>query len=321
MTANLTLRTLAEEFVLYKQRIGYAYGTHGQLLMRYVTHAEVNFSGIVTPNKNSVNGFLYDISNSTGTLYNAMSAIREFGKYLSIRGYKDTYVIPPKSSPVLDPEPPYFFTSSEIKLFFETCDTVQPNNNYPGRELVLPALFRVLYCCGLRCKEARTLLCENMRLKDGFFDVMQSKGPKSRRIYISDELSEYLLNYDSSIHTLFPTGRKCFFPSRNDTFYGSGVVSNNFNRFWSEAFPNFPLTSRPRAYDFRHHFVWENLNRWAKEGLDMNVMLPYLARYMGHQHIKSTLYYFRFVPDFFPVFADMVNPLEAVLPEVPYEED
>jgi len=28
-------------------------------------------------------------------------------------------------------------------------------------------------------------------------------------------------------------------------------------------------------------------------------MLPYLMNYMGHRHIKNTLYYFHFVPEFF----------------------
>jgi integrase len=89
---------------------------------------------------------------------------------------------------------------------------------------------------------------------------------------------------------------------------------------WMLAFPTFTLKSRPRAYDFRHHFVWANLNRWATEGIDVNVMLPYLTRYMGHQNVSSSLYYFRFVPEFFPTFSEMAKSLESILPEVPDEE-
>jgi integrase/recombinase XerD len=70
----------------------------------------------------------------------------------------------------------------------------------------------------------------------------------------------------------------------------------------------------------RHHFAWTNLNRWVQEGADVNVMLPYLMRYMGHSHIKSTLYYFHFVPEFFGTFAEKTKSLESLLPEVPYEE-
>lgn len=71
---------------------------------------------------------------------------------------------------------------------------------------------------------------------------------------------------------------------------------------------------------FRHHFAWTNLNRWAAEGLDLNAMLPYLMRYMGHQSVRETLYYFHFVPEFFPTYRKMVEPLEDLIPEVPYEE-
>jgi len=320
MLSNKSLRTLAEEFIIYKQSIGHIYKTHGQYLMNYVMYAENHFMEISLPDKKSITGYLDELSDEPGSLYNATAVLREFGKYLSIRGCTDTYIIPAKSNPVLDPDPPYFFTAKEIKLFFQACDTIQPHKSFPGRELVFPALFRLLYCCGLRCKEARTLLCENIHLNDCFLDIVQSKGPKSRRIYISTELSMYLKSYDASICLLFP-GRKYFFPHRNDSCYGSGAIASNFKRFWRKAFPYFLLSSRPRAYDFRHHFVWANLNRWAKEGLDVNAMLPYLIRYIGHQHIKSTLYYFRFVPDFFPAFADMAKPLESILPEVPYEEE
>lgn len=87
-----------------------------------------------------------------------------------------------------------------------------------------------------------------------------------------------------------------------------------------EAFPEFKLTARPRAYDFRHHLAWANLNRWAEDGLDLNVMLPYLMRYMGHQNVSETLYYFHFVPEFFPAYKKMAAVLEDVIPEVPDEE-
>ena len=80
------------------------------------------------------------------------------------------------------------------------------------------------------------------------------------------------------------------------------------------------MTERPRAYDFRHHFAWTNLNKWAVEGLDVNAMIPYLMRYMGHQSVKETLYYFRFVPEFFHTNKSMSESLEELLPEVTDEE-
>ena len=201
---------------------------------------------------------------------------------------------------------------------FEKIDNVKPQPSFKGREFVLPTLFRLLYCCGLRCKEARTLLCENVHTDEYYLDIIQSKGPKSRRIFISHELTDCLNEYDERIRILFPK-RKYFFPNGNGC-YSSNFISGNFKRFWLEAFPDFEMTTRPRAYDFRHHFAWANLNRWAADGLDVNVMLPYLMRYMGHQTVTETLYYFHFVPEFFQTYRDMTKSLDDIIPEVPYEE-
>ena len=318
MSKEHTIRSLAEEFILYKQQLGCIYETSGYYLLNYVAYAEKNRTGETLPNKESVTGYLDTLADSPGSLYGTVAVLREFGRHLIKRGYSNIYIIPPKIVRQQTPEPPYFFTTKEIRRFFEVCDSIKQFPHFKWRELVIPAMFRLLYCCGMRCKEVRTLLYEDVHLNAGFLDVKQSKGPKDRRIYISAELVEYLKKYEKSISFLSHS-RKYFFPSGN-TCYGSGAISGNFRRIWKLAYPDFVLTSRPRAYDFRHHFAWTNLNRWAVEGLDINAMLPYLMRYMGHQSIKDTLYYFHFVPEFFPIYSDMSKETEYIIPEVPNDE-
>ena len=310
-----SLRENAADFIVYKRSIGYVYDGSERLLNRYVDYAEKAEAGIQYPTKAVTDNYLAKISNAAGTLYGSVAVLREFSRFLLARGYRRAYMIPPKTVSQPVPEDPYFFTEEEISAFFRELDLIKPNKSFKGRELVIPALFRLLYCCGLRCKEARMLECRDVHLGELYIDVMQSKGPKSRRIFISRELSDYLSGYEESISLLFP-GREYFFPS-SAGFYSSTAVSANFRRFWEKAFPDFVITTRPRAYDFRHHFAWANLNRWAAEGLDVNAMLPYLMRYMGHQSVSETLYYFHFVPEFFPTYKSMSAPLEDLLPEVP----
>ena len=74
----------------------------------------------------------------------------------------------------------------------------------PGRPYVYPALYRFLYCYGARCGEARHLRCENVHLNDGYLDILQSKGHRDRRLFLSDELISYLKDYDSAIGFCFP---------------------------------------------------------------------------------------------------------------------
>ena len=58
------------------------------------------------------------------------------------------------------------------------------------------------------------------------------------------------------------------------------------------------------------------MNRWLKEGKDVNSMLPYLMRYMGHQDIESTLYYFHLVPEIYREIIEKSSFFEDLLPEV-----
>jgi integrase len=318
MDNNKKLRQLADDFVVYKKSIGYIYDSAQSLLDRYVDYAEKVSPDTIYPEKSVTDKYLDSLVGAPGTLYITVSTLREFSNYLFLNGYEKAYVIPPKTASLPVPEAPYFFTEDEISAFFEELDKVEPHSSFKGRDVVLPVIFRLLYCCGLRCKEARTLVCDNVHTDEHYIDILQSKGPKSRRIFISQELAEYLDEYNVRISLLFPN-RKYYFP-HGDSCYGSSAISTNFRRFWKKAYPDFIITTRPRAYDFRHHLVWANLNRWAAEGLDVNVMLAYLMRYMGHQNISETLYYFRFVPEFFPTFRELSKSLEDIIPEVPDEK-
>jgi integrase len=235
-----------------------------------------------------------------------------------MNGYDNAYILHPKRGTRLDPHLPHFFVPAEIKVFFDRCDKTPKRGEWPGRELVIPAVFRLLYCCGLRCREARMLLCSDVYLEGKHIDIKASKG-RSRRIFISDGLAEVLKRYDERIARIIPD-RAYFFPRNQREPYKEGFISTNFNRIWRVALPYFHSPIKPRAYDFRHHFAYANLNRWAEQGKDVNVMLAFLMRYMGHVSIQSTLYYFHFVPEYFGAFAQKARALESLVPEVPHEE-
>ena len=45
-------------------------------------------------------------------------------------------------------------------------------------------------------------------------------------------------------------------------------------------------------------------------------MLAYLMKYMGHQDIENTLYYFHLVPDIYDAIVTKASIFEELLPEV-----
>ncbi|MCF1686248.1 tyrosine-type recombinase/integrase [Tetragenococcus halophilus] len=312
------INALIVKFLSYKRSLGYVYDTQERYLKHYQKHMEKNFPCLLIPDKVSTDSFLNLFQGQSGGLYNIMASLREFSRYLLQIGYSEVYIIPPKQSPKLHPEPPFFFSEKEISLFFQTCDLFAKERSIsPIRSLAIPAEFKLLYCCGLRPKEARELLVKNVHITEKYIDIMQSKGPKSRRIYIHDELVSFLLLYNRAMNEFLPD-RIYFFPKDTKKPYSKGAIYYNFALIWRRAFPDWQ-NKLPRLYDFRHHFAWANINQWAREKTDINIMLPYLMRYMGHNCIKHTLYYFRFVPDFYSDYKNLSQKLNDLLPEVPYE--
>lgn len=313
---NKTLSELINEFVEYKKQNGHTYTTAEYHLNKYLDFSTGHAPAENIPSKNIVNTFLNRYASTPGNLYNIAASLREFSRYLIGLGYTSAYIIPPGKISLPTPVQPYLFTNNEIKAFFVACDSIKYDYHVPKRHIVLPAMYRLLYCCGLRCKEARTLRSENVHLTENYMDILHSKGPKSRRIFMSLELTECLRAYDTNINTII-SDRTFFFPSRKDNPYSADAFQKNFLKIWYTAFPEKKCDGVSiRAYDFRHHFAYANMNRWLREETDINVMLPYLMKYMGHQDIESTLYYFHLIPDIYDVIVKKSSLFEGLLPEV-----
>lgn len=311
-----SLLELIDRFVSYKKDNGYQYQTGAYYLKKYTLFVAETAPETMIPDKKSVEGFLEKLQDTPGSLYNAAAFLREFSRYLIARGYSGAYLIPSGRLRLPTPVQPYFFTAEEITAFFKECDGMIENAYLKGRHMVFPAMFRMLYCCGIRCKEARTLARENVHLNQEYLDIIQSKGPKSRRVYISSEFAGYLADYDKQMNRLLPD-RMTFFPNREDRPYSASCLEQNFLRSWYAAFPDKKDSGMSiRAYDFRHHFVYFNMNRWLRKGADVNAMLPYLMRYMGHSDVKNTLYYFHLVPDIYGGILEMSSHSERLIPEV-----
>lgn len=313
---NKTLSDLLNEFIEYKNQNGYAYTTAKYYLDKYLTFSTSYAPDENIPSKNTVNTFLNRYASKPGSLYNIAAILREFSRYLIGLAYTSAYIIPTGKVSLPMPVQPYLFTADEVDAFFDACDSIKYDCHVPKRYIVLPAMYRLLYCCGLRCKEVRTLQSENVHLTENYIDILQSKGLKSRRIFISQELSEYLQSYDRIMDAFFPD-RLFFFPSRKDSPYSADGFQKNFLKIWYTAFPEKKCDGVSiRAYDVRHHFAYANMNRWLRAGKDINVMLPYLMKYMGHQEIENTLYYFHLIPDIYDAIVKKSSLFEGLLPEV-----
>jgi len=306
--------------VATKRAVGYAYETAEYYLHDFDSHCSLHAKCKSLSRELVLEWAPIKDGENPGTHRVRLSPIRELGKHMQSLGVSDAFVLPTSMSRKVERYVPHFFTTQELRAFFMACDNLKSHGAACARHLVLPVFFRLLYCCGLRTCEARTLRVENVDLQNGQIDIIESKGHRSRRVPLPQDLLKLFKTYDVRMSEIY-SGRIYFFPTTRSACYNCTNVSAVFRKIWKAAGLEQGCGNRPRAYDFRHHFALSNLNRWIAAGIDVDSRLPYLSRYMGHSSMQSTDYYLHLVPEFFHTFCEKVRATEALLPEVDYEKE
>ena len=249
------------------------------------------------------------------TLIRRITPIRQFAKYLNSIGI-EAYVIPSGIPAKGIRYVPHIYTKDELRAFFHALDQCDYNRNFPARYLVVPVIFRVLYCCGLRSSEVIGLKVEDVDLTTGKLAIRQSKGHKDRTVMMSEDVLKLCQIYHKEVSLIFP-GRTYFFPNHRGHRHGKDFLDRNFHEFWDKAGIGSVSGNSPRVHDFRHTFAVNRLNQWVKEKRNLNAYLPYLSIYLGHEHLTETDYYLHLVPEFFPeLTAESEERFSFLIPEV-----
>ena len=311
------LDELVDNFIDHKRSQGYGYeqDVYHLLSFKKACHS-MGCNGV--PGKNEFQ--LWMMRKPTElpqSQHRRVASARAFHHYLHQMGLDTGYVLPKIRLTGNLRRRPHFFSTDEIHQFFCACDRLTPRKENPGREIILPAAFRLLYCCGLRPIEVLRLKRERVNLQEDYVDILESKKHKDRRLHLSQALTDYLIQYQKGIERLWP-GSTYFFPKDVHSGFGRGYLRSNFMGIWNSIHRD--CTPPPvRLYDVRHNFALTNLNRWIQEGKDVDAMILYLMKVMGHASPESTYYYLHLIPAFFPTYTQMTQSLSAVLPEIDHE--
>lgn len=309
-----------QNFIAQKQSLGFSYQESSRILSRFATMCAEEFPDERSLTKKLCNHWATLGEAETTTFFRArLTPVREFARYLLQIG-EDAYVLPHNYTRKPQQPLPYICPLKEIAQLWSLLDGVRPIMQTPVRHLVLPAIFRVLYCCGLRPHEARCLRTGDVDLTSGRLNILASKKHADRIVMMADDLTQYCRKYDAALELLVPN-RKYFFAKPNGEMYTKTWFSSTFRVYWALAHPNQSAINMPRLYDFRHSFATHRLYQWMGEGRDLTAMLPYLSAYMGHAHLSSTYYYIHFVPEQLKVMSGLdFSKYEALLPEVSGDE-
>ena len=300
-----TLSDLIDTVVAARRAGGFRYKKQERVLRQFAEHSrwEGYAGGAII--QESVEGFLYGRHLKASTIRREEIVLRELAEHARQFGWHAW--APTTLTRVKTPHrpPPYVFSDAEIRRLFHAIDT-QPLSQMSNKTLVDPVLFRVFYATGLRLSEALNLELRDVDPARATLQVRDGKNHSNRLLPVTGRLATTLESYIAAAHPdpdpahkLFHTGNPCK-PADKSTIY------NRFRRYLADAdIPHFP--GGPHIHSLRHGFAVANLRRWARDGADLAVMLPYLSAYMGHTDLRGTQYYLQLTADAHPEVATMTQ--------------
>ena len=304
-----------EAYLEFKERMGF-YGTSRSWYLKRFD-AYCNAGDRTVFDRDTVEGWVIAQLAASGRYRSWMSYIRDVGRWLRAHGNADAYVLSDQWKAPVVAAHPYLLNRQEIERFFVAAAHLKADSPWRWQAV---AFFTLMHCCGLRSGETRALVSEHVDLRDGHIDILWSKGNRSRRLPLTADVIEVLAACDQASIEHFGASRRTFFVSATANQVTAATVGQIFNRIWDQAGLARPAGGQqPRAYDFRHHFAYANIERWMTQGSDITAMLPYLARYMGHATVESSYYYIHTSPDFMDAYTDITDQAQSVLPEVGFE--
>lgn len=308
--------TRIQEFIAQKNALGFGYLESSRLLRDFDRFCLTYFPDADSLTENLCLAWATKKdTEGNNTFRNRMMPVREFARYLNRNG-ETAYVLPPD----IARKDTHIYTEAEILAIWDVLDHLIPRSGFPVRQFVIPAMVKLLYCCGLRPAEARRLRVGDVDMDKGRLNIMESKQHRSRIVMMTDDVAEMLSDCNTAVSAVMPD-REPFFPNSEGGFYGKRGLEKTFRQTLMKAGIDGTGRRSPRLYDFRHTFATHRLYHWMCEGKDLNAMLPYLSAYMGHAQLSDTYYYIHLVPGLMEEMSDFAfSSAEVLLPEVETDE-
>lgn len=189
---------------------------------------------------------------------------------------------------------PHVFTPAQVRHLLDTA-LQWPSPRAALRPLTLYTMLVLAYCAGLRLGEIVHLDLGDVDLDRGEIAIRNTKFFKSRTLPLAPSVVEALRVFVGARHAagapqLESSG--LFWHEQRAGRYSDAMAGKLLVKVMRSAGLK-PARGRvgPRIHDLRHSFVANRMLAWYREGINPQQRLPYLATYLGHKDIHSTLVY------------------------------
>ena len=223
-----------------------------------------------------------------------MRVVRNFLLFHA-RQAPDTYIPDLKTFPKPTPRrSPRLISVTEMAQLLAAAGGLPPSHRNPLRAQTIRLAFVLLFCCGLRRGELFRLKIRHFDPHEKALRVEATKFHKTRLVPLSDSVAEEVQRYLALRRSpLQPDAPLLSSNQRRgyETTYSAHALAENWQLLCLTAGVLNERGRPPRLHDLRHSFAVAALDRWYRQGIDVQSKLPHLATYLGHVSVASTHYY------------------------------
>jgi integrase len=296
------LGKVMESHVAHRRVLGYRYDTTEELLLRFDRFLQ-RHPDLSAISLNEIAERWVEERPSPSRLYDARRAARVVSKAINR----------------LDPRIPilaigdgiaraarqhhraaHLYTDDEVQRILRAA-LAYPSPKSPWRPTWLFTMLMLAYCAGLRGGEIARLKLGDVDPLQETIDIRETKFFKHRRLPLArrvmDALKQYLRLRNELGAPTNPESPLFWSPQRGRGYTIGGmrlVLTDVLRRAGVK-----PARGAvgPRIHDMRHSMVSHRMREWYKSGINPQSKLPYLATYLGHKDIRSTLVYLNITPE------------------------
>lgn len=195
---------------------------------------------------------------------------------------------------------PHIYTPTDVRRMLDIARSY-PSPRAPLRPLSIYTMLLLAYCAGLRRGEIARLDLGDVDLQGGTITVRQTKFFKTRILPLPDcvmtELRTYIDARRRAGASQDPHSGLFWHEQRNARYTQEAIAWMLVDVIRRAGLKPPQGRTGPRLHDLRHSMVVNRILEWYRDGINPQDRLPFLATYLGHRDINSTLVYITVTQD------------------------
>lgn len=292
---------MAEHVALMRNR-GYKYTAQPAWLLRFDRFLQLNPALQDEP----IGGMLEHWASAKATPNHAAECEKLKRVFAKILCHQNPSILPRRPDPRPEKEvakqwrKPHIYTPTDVRRMLDIA-RCYPSPRARLRPLSIYTMLLLAYCAGLRRGELARLDLGDIDFQGGTIRIRETKFFKTRILPLPDSVMAELRTY---LDARRDAG------ASQDPHSGLFWHEQGRGRYTQEAIAWLlvdilrraglkPQQGKigPRLHDLRHSMVVNRILEWYRSGISPQDRLPFLATYLGHRDINSTLVYITVTQD------------------------